>query len=62
MAQRSTIGPNPAAVSTPPQPAQPRKAAFSHEVFASAAEYDQSVTDAVARIQNGQAPPRPPDE
>ena len=41
---------------------RPRKATFSHEIFASAAEYDQSVASVVARIQSGQVPPRQPDE
>ena len=41
---------------------QPRKAAFSHEAFASEAEYNQSVASVVARIQSGQVPLRQPDE
>ncbi len=61
-AQRSYSGPTPAAASATRKPAQPRKAAFSSEVFASEAEYGQSVASVVARIQSGQAPPRPPDE
>jgi hypothetical protein len=39
-----------------------RKAAFSSEVFASEAAYDQSVASVVARIQNGQVARREPDE
>ncbi|MDQ2772216.1 MAG: hypothetical protein M3Y54_17155 [Bacteroidota bacterium] len=41
---------------------QKHKDTFAPEVFASAAAYDQSVASVVARIQSGQAPPRPPDE
>ncbi|MBF9222792.1 hypothetical protein [Hymenobacter ruricola] len=53
---------------TSPRPAPKTKAArkdtpaFSHAVFASEAEYNQSVASVVARIQNGQAPMRQPDE
>lgn len=60
--QRSYSGPTPAAASVTLQPARPRKTAFSPEVFASEAEYNQSVASVVARIQSGQVPPRPPDE
>ncbi|WP_210517606.1 hypothetical protein [Hymenobacter terricola] len=61
-AQRSYSGPTPAATSATRKAARPHQAAFAPEVFASAAEYDQSVASVVARIQSGQAPPRPPDE
>lgn len=44
-----------------PKPARPRQAAFSPEVFASKAEYNQSVASVVDRIQSGQVPPRQPD-
>lgn len=59
---RSYSGPAPAAASATLQPARPRPAAFAPEVFASEAEYNQSVASVVARIQSGQVPPRPLDE
>ena len=34
---------------------------FQHAVFASEAEYDQSVASVVARIRSGQVQARPPD-
>ena len=62
MAKRSHSDATPAAASATRKMAQPNKAAFSPKVFAREADYDQSVASAVARIQSGQAPPRPPDE
>ncbi len=59
--QRSYSGPTPAASATR-KTARSRKTAFSPEVFASEAEYNQSVASVVARIQSGQVPPRSPDE
>ena len=61
-AQHSYSGPTPAAASATRKTAQPSKTTFFPEVFASEAEYDQSVASVVARIQSGQVPPRPPDE
>ena len=61
-AQRSYAGPTSTAGSVTRKATRPQQAAFASEVFASAAEYDQSVASVVARIQSGQAPPRPPDE
>ena len=40
----------------------PAPQSFCHAVFASEAEYDQSVASVVARIQSGQVKARTPDE
>ena len=45
----------------PRSPAQPPRP-FRHPVFASEAEYDQSVASVVARIRSGQVKARTPDE
>lgn len=60
MTMRSYSDPTPAAATR--KIARPRKTAYSLAVFASAAEYDQSVASVVARIQSGQVLPRLPDE
>ena len=45
------------------EPAGPRAPQpFQHAIFASEAEYDQSVASVVARIRSGQVKARTPDE
>lgn len=41
---------------------QTRKFAFSHDIFSSQEEYDQSVASVVARIKSGAVKARQPDE
>ncbi|MBD2721607.1 hypothetical protein [Hymenobacter armeniacus] len=59
VAKRTTTAISPR---TAPKATRKDTPAFSHTVFASEAEYNQSVASVVARIQNGQAPMRQPDE
>ena len=52
LAQELAAGPR-----SPARPARP----FRHAVFATEAEYDQSVASVVARIRSGQVQARTPD-
>lgn len=62
VAKRNHPAPAQTTVTTAPKTVRSRKAAFSAEVFASEAAYDQSVASVVDRIQSGQMLRREPDE
>ena len=49
-------------MATDPFSSVPAPQPFRHAVFASEAEYDQSVASVVARIRSGQVKARTPDE